>query len=279
MAAPPARDGAFEVTLADDASAAPRCAVVLFGWVGSTPRLLRRYASAALATGHVSAVYATTARTTDVFMSPAALRALAAQALALLARRHPGAPAVFGYFSNGGALVHRELLAELAADAARPPSQRRYASVRIAATFFDSAPAYLTFSSGSRAVTEGIRNAAVRTLAYALARLLMPLLLLGFYGPGAPKRYWRDMAADPLACPTLYIYSAHDQLTDVARLDELVAARRAVHPAGSAAIRTLRIGAEEARSEHVCHLLRHPARYADALAALLADAAAAGGAR
>jgi hypothetical protein len=281
--AAPQRDGVFEVTLADAesdgssaADAAPRCAVVLFGWLGCTPRLLRRYASACLATGAARCVYATTAPTAAVFASPSALRRLAADALALLARRHaPGTPCVLGYFSNGGAFVHRHLLRLLAEDAARPAEARLYASVHIAATLFDSAPAYLTVASASRALTEAIRSAAARKAAYSLLRCVMPLFLLLCYGWGAPERYWREMCADALPCPALYIYSEHDALTDAARLDALVAARRAVHARGAAAVRALRIGADEARSEHVAHLLRHPQRYADALKALLTAAAAA----
>jgi len=237
--------------------------------VGSTPRLLRNYTSAFLATGHVAATYATTAPTRDVFFARHELRALAHAALSLLQTHHPGTPAVLAYYSNGGACVHVEVLALLREDAAR--DTKEFPAVCIRGTLFDSAPAYLTAASAARALTEGIRDSLARTVAHSVASLLMPLLMLLLGGPDGPQRYWRALAADDLACPSLYIFSEHDELTDAARLDELLINLRAVNPQRD--YRTLRIAKAEAVSEHVRHLSRHRERYLAAVTALLRDAA------
>lgn len=265
----PARVGVFDVALPEGPSDAPRCVVLVFGWVGSSPRLLRNYTTAFLATGHVAATYATTAPTVDVFLARHSLRALARSALTLLQTRHPGVPAVLAYYSNGGAFVHVELLALLREDAAS--SCREFAAVRVCGKLFDSAPAYLTAGTAARALTEGIRDPTGRAVAHAAALLVMPPLLLLLGGLDGPQRYWRALAADELACPSLYIYSEHDELTDAGRLDELIASLETANP--QVEYRRLRIGREEAVSEHVRHLGRHPERYVAAVTALLRDAA------
>ena len=301
------RTGVFEVV---DGSAEARSGVVvvLFGWVGSTPKLVGKYAAEVVASPDVHRVYHTTAPTWDVFVNPRGLRKLARSSLDLLAHSHSGMPAVLMSMSNGGAFVHRHILRLLAEDARLPAASRRYGQVVIAGTVFDSAPAYITFASGSRALTEGIKSPLARRLAYWLARLVLPLLLVLVFGLNAGEEYWGELTADPLPCPSLYIYSAHDTLTDAARLDELVAARRArraaaagagagvaaagtgagagavaVANAGAAAgagagpegVRVLFIAASEQPSPHVAHLLRHPEPYRRALHGLLATAAAA----
>ena len=283
------------------ASSAPAAGpvVVLFGFVGSTPRLLAKYAAAFLDTGGACSarrVYSTTAATLDVFARPARLRALALRALELLEQRHPGEPAVLAYMSNGGAFVHvhvSELLAEdeAAAGAAAgtgsgtgrgpgsvpgtgpAPGPRRFGGVRIVGTVFDSAPAYLSQDSMARAPTEAIRSAPARAVAYWLLRLLLPVALPLLHGLGYQERFWDSFAEDRTPGPVLYIYSAHDTITDCARLDALVARRRAAHALGAAGVRALRIGAaEQPASPHVQHLARHGARYREALAGFMLEA-------
>ena len=244
---------------------------VLFGWVGCTPRLLGKYAQTLLECG-ARRVYHATCPTYDVFLSPAGTRKFARETLELLAAHHADEPCVIGSFSNGGAFVYAQMLRLLHEDAsAKGP--RRFAHVRIAGTLFDSAPAYLTLNSGTRAFTEGIRSAWQRAVAFFVVRwIIMPLLVPFVFGARPNDSFFGTLRDDDLACATLYIYSEHDELTDAAKLDELVAQRRARHVRGADAVRTLRIGRDEALSPHVAHLLRHPARYRAAVTALLADA-------
>jgi pimeloyl-ACP methyl ester carboxylesterase len=79
------------------------------------------------------------------------------------------------------------------------------------------------------------------------------------------------MRSDELTCPSLYVYSATDAITQPDGVDAVVAARRLTHPLGHAGIAALRI---EEHSPHVSHLITHPAAYAGAVAALLRAAAA-----
>ena len=234
--------------------------VLLFGWVGSTPRLLGKYADALLETDRVSCVYHTTAASLDVFVRLSNLRVLAKSALDLITTRHPrGTPVVIMSMSNGGAFVYRAMLEMLAEDAT---------SVNIVGTIFDSAPAYLSFQSAARAVSEGAKNAFIRNLIYWAARLFFPLVFpLISGGFDYPQRFWRACIADPLACPSLYIYSSSDELTDANQLDGLVVARRERHPAGEAGVRVLRL----TNSPHVSHLAKHPGLYKQALSHFLHD--------
>jgi len=250
--------------------------VVLFGWVGSSPRLVAKYAAAFLDTGGACSarrVYATTAPTLDVFVRPARIRALALRALELLEQRHAGEPAVLAYMSNGGAFVHVQLTQLLAEDAARAPAARRFGGVRITGTVYDSAPAFLSQDSMARAPTEAIRGAFARSFAYWLMRLVLPVALPLLHGFGFEHRFWSALEKDTTPGHALYIYSQHDTLTDCARLDSLVARRRASHALGAAGIMSLRIGAAEPESPHVQHLARHGERYRAALADLLGKAA------
>jgi hypothetical protein len=83
----PSSEGPFQVY----SSSGGRGVAVLFGWVGSTPRLLRGYASLLLALG-LAKVYTVTAPTTHVFLSPGALRRLGERALDILQVRAPRTP-------------------------------------------------------------------------------------------------------------------------------------------------------------------------------------------
>lgn len=103
----------------------PNAVAVLFGWVGSSDKNLSKY-SAMLHTIGVAETWRTTAPTWDVFLAPAALRALAERALVELAGRHPNTPAFIYYFSNGGGFVHEQLLPLLREDAALPAARRRF---------------------------------------------------------------------------------------------------------------------------------------------------------
>ena len=67
---------------------------------------------------------------------------------------------------------------------------------------------------------------------------------------------------DPLPCPSLYIYSVHDLLTDPQKVDELVEERQRTH---SSKIFSLKILDSEEKSPHVMHFLKHPDRYSRSL--------------
>lgn len=243
--------------------------VVLYGYVGSSPRVLEKYVQALCETGKTRLVYHTTAPTLDVFCRPGNMRRLAEASLNLLSERHAGEPVVIMAMSNGGAFVYANILRLLSEDGARPRDRRRYSNLVISGVVFDSAPAYMTVDSGALAVSAGIKNSWARTIAYWIAYCLLPVMLVVLIGSDGPRRFYALLAADPLPAPVLYIYSAHDKLTDVGQLDALIEQRRARHPQGPGAVRTLRIGELEALSPHVAHLIKHPERYRAAILELL----------
>ena len=98
----------------------------------------------------------------------------------------------------------------------------------------------------------------------ALAAVLTAALLLAYLS--------RSRAQAAPGMPT-------DYSRVIARLDSLVARRRASPALGAAGIVSLRIGAAEPESPHVQHLARHGERYRAALADLLGKAARAKEAR
>jgi hypothetical protein len=173
-------------------------------------------------------------------------------------------PLFLWYASNGGAFVHEELLALLREEGAegRWPGLR----ARLAGTAFDSAPAALSVAAFEGAAVsvmpaEGVAGSLLRPLVAALAPAVGALLSTS----SRPREFWEAMQADGLRCPSLYIYSAADGVTDAAALDGLVAHRRTRHARGPSAIAALRLAA----TPHVGHLRAEPARYVQALAGLI----------
>ena len=165
---------------------------------------------------------------------------------------------MLGLFSNGGCLVYEQLIALRRAGTG--------VGVRIAGTVFDSCPAYLTLLSGARALTEGIKWWPLRWAGFFVAfTVVCPILGLLFFGRKRPAEYWKNLIEDVEPCPTTYIYSDADRLTDVVRLEELIAGRRATSHATSIAAVNLQTSA------HVSHLLHDAARYRSAVLALLSQ--------
>jgi hypothetical protein len=246
---PPSRLSPFTIRHGSDNGSA---SVYIFGWVGSTPRLLSKYADLFANNQQIVRVQHTTAKTIDVFMNEGGLESLARLALDDMLLR-PNEPIILMMMSNGGVLVYTQLLKILKKDF------RRYESLKFVGTIFDSAPAYLTHDSMARAPTEGIKSTTLRSIAYWMWRIfLVPFLHVFVFGLDAPKRFWDILINDSLPCPSLYIYSMHDLLTDSQRIDELVEARQRVH---TQKIFTLKIFNTEEKSPHVMHFLKHPSRY------------------
>jgi len=222
--------------------------VFIFGFVGSNPAQLNKYASACICSGKVKRVYTLTAQTFDVFFRPKALEDMAKAALAVATSCHENDKIILFSMSNGGAFVHNHLSKLMFANPGR------YQAVKIAGVIFDSAPAYLTAHSGSRALSESIKNATIRKIVYWLAMLIFPLIMIMF-GLDGPKRYFREMEDDSIKAPSLYIYSLNDELTDAAQLEALIEKRKTRQQQGK--VKTLCL----ANSPHVAHLRKHPDQY------------------
>ena len=259
--------GPFLATPATHLPQAPAQPVaVLFGWAGAVDAHVRKHALAFVSAGCSGGSLRLSAPWVPPLLRERALAPLVASVLDALCRPpYDRAPLFLWYASNGGAFVHEELLALLGEDGAdgRWPGL----SARLAGTVFDSAPAALTVTSFSRAAVsampaEGAAGGLLRPLASALAPAVGALLSLG---SRRPATFWEHMRSDGLRCPSLYIYSEADVVTDVEALDRLVAHRRLRHARGPAAVLACRLAA----SPHVGHLRAEPARYVAELAGLV----------
>lgn len=231
--------------------------VILFGWVGSHPRLLQKYASVFSLLPVVQRIYTTTIKNTDLFAPNFRKRLyrIMDDILQYLQQQHPGAPIIFGYFSNGGAFLHEQLLFLLQNNPAKY-------NLNIVGTFFDSAPAWLSTNTASRALTEGIKNRYWRFIMYSIFYVVLIPFVIFAYGCKRPQEYFTNLLErDNLACPSLYIYSDHDTITDSVKLQEFIHQRQQYHPLGSQGIHILHLK----KSKHVGHLLTYPEEYRKAL--------------
>jgi len=235
---------------------------VLFGWINAQDRHLAKYAALYHALG-ATVVMRTVIPTLPAFAAPWYVARVAAGLLRRLADTYPGVPVVLAYFSNGGAFVHQQLLPLLAADAAAPARDRRYADVRIAGVVFDSCPAWLSPRSAARGLTEHIRSPFLRALAFYAVVAAFSLLTPYMWLARVPERYFETLERDALPCPALYVYSTDDTISlhqDITALARRRLARG--HDVTAALI------ADEP-SPHVAHLQANPLRYATTLATFL----------
>ncbi|KFM29155.1 Transmembrane protein 53 [Auxenochlorella protothecoides] len=240
--------------------------VVLMGWVGASDRALGKYARVLADWGYPSV--RSVVPTAYVLCGQAG--ACDAWAQSMLDFMHDqglvqGRPLVLYAFSNGGAAI-------VASMARICRSEDRYKSLwpRVAACIFDSAPA-----QGSPAMRHRVLNTIVppglsRT-AWAL-RLHWQNLKDMMSSRSFQDDFWTEMlnlGSAPPHMPLLYLYSADDPLTDAAKLDALLAQKRALGHDVTAR--------RWASSPHVMHFKDHPEEYLARLSAFLQRVAPARG--
>ncbi|KAL4451872.1 hypothetical protein ABPG75_007534 [Micractinium tetrahymenae] len=224
--------------------------VVVLGWYGAQDRHVAKYTSLLEKEGYPSV--------RGVLPGPAVFsplplprRRFATTLLEYLAAVDPPGERrlVFYAFSNGGAFVLEQVDQLLR----RGPGYAPLAA-RVAGCILDSAPCYMHPLVGAAAMGQG-RSLLMRVLATALFFLLALVGLIT--SPLRPQRFWCSMRDLRLGSRSLYIYSEDDPLCDAARLDQLIASRRAA----GANVSALRWQ----RSQHVAHLLQHYKEYTAAL--------------
>lgn len=255
-----AKAGKFLVSEGDSALAAgPRQAAFLFGWVGAKDRALQRYAAAWLEAG-CDQVYRHTAPTTDVFLRDKELEKTARETLELM-QKDPETCFHLVYFSNGGCFIHEKLAALWKEDQKRPEEERKYKDVRLSSFTFDSCPAYLSLTAGSRALTGSIKNPVLRTCAFAITFCIFSIFIPLFWGRSRPAEYFRNLTQDPFTrTPSLYIYSDSDVITCPRELAKFIEERRKFMAAEEVLVEW-RITKEEAKSGHVAHMMALPKAY------------------
>ena len=243
--------------------------VLIFGWVGCVDKYLAKYASMLHEVG-VGSALRTTASTGDLFLRPARLRKLAEEALDLIQSTSADKPLYLFYLSNGGAFIHEHILNVLREE--REQGGNRWNKVRIAGTIFDSAPAELTTASCSRALTEDIKSPVLRSVAYVATYAVFGLLYPPKFGFKRNGPFHDSMRSDPLPCPSLYIFSDTDTVTNPVPLAALIEDRKLRHPLGTNGIHVLRLHAADGESPHVSHLRTHRLRYVSAVERFLQHA-------
>ncbi|KAL4451602.1 hypothetical protein ABPG75_007264 [Micractinium tetrahymenae] len=240
--------------------------IVLLGWVGAQrDGALLKYADFLAEQGYSSV---RSVQPTGTAFSPFE-RTRRSWALALLSylqaqQLWPQRRLVLYAFSNGGAFVVEQLMLLAEQD-------KRFSQLRpsIAALVFDSAPAHMKPDSLQRVLSEAEPPGLARSLRAAYFSAASWLL-------GAERRrraFWANMlrlGGPGWGLPQLFLYSADDHLCDGAKLDELVAAKRA---AGQ------RVSARRwQHSQHCGHFRRHREEYSqlllDFLGGLQAEAGA-----
>ena len=125
----------------------------------------------------------------------------------------PGIDTWLYYFSNGGLLMHTELMGALGNG-----DKEKQVDVTLKGLILDSCPAYQTPRSATRALNDGKDN----TLLFCLFSLLMPLWSLS----GGKDKWWNSVQNSDLHVPELYLYSPGDQVTIAEKVKELVAVRK-----------------------------------------------------
>lgn len=275
--------------------------VIIFGWVGANMKHVSKYAEMLTDAG-VEHVWATIAPRSSVFwFHRRDMPALAAHTLAKLQTEAPGKPAVIYCFSNGGAMVYQYLWRQLSEDegsaregravaggrgtdhneasessALRGTAGRKYPDVRIAGSMFDSAPADLSVHTGARAIVDSVPSAWQRQVGYWLAVFALPLMVACFFPGGlrAHDFYVRNLLADTLPAPQLFLYSETDSITSSTFLRGFIQQRRQTHALGGQAVHELYIAKEQGHSPHVGHMRSHPSKYRDAVREFLEGAQA-----
>lgn len=238
------------------ATAAPTA--VLFGWLGSKPRHVAKYATlyehmgynTVQTTAPFSIVFPITPRTSAFFVL-SVMRILAND------DRLTSGGIVFHKFSNGGAVCAPHLSRFFNGqyhDFIKPDDKVVVKTIRdsIAAIVFDSAPVYLRTDLGAQAITEalGLPSGILATIITITFTLLCYIQYLFI---NLPRYFWDGVRNACYMCPELYIYSRADHLLDVSSLEALINERESQ----GQAVKVWHV--EDAK--HVSILRKHPQQY------------------
>jgi hypothetical protein len=145
-------------------------------------------------------------------------------------------PVIFHAFSNGGAyLVERlEILIEQARNGTYHGESKKdllLIGERLQGEVFDSAPAYPSAQSAVKAMRDVFSSSILRALLSILVTLhyFYDIFLHKVFGvPNGRNEFFKYMADSRVCLKQAYIYSAADDITDVTKLEELIASRRKI---------------------------------------------------
>jgi Eukaryotic protein of unknown function (DUF829) len=170
-------------------------------------------------------------------------------------------PILFYVFSNGGGFILEQidflLTAKNKKNNLMPLSRQESSWFNVAGVIFDSAPCYMHFHIGARALGEGKSF----PLKFILAIIFAFSMLVGFVlHPFWPQRYWKHMTnlSPNLGKATLYLYSEDDPLCDYSLLKNLIETRQAAAEGDGSKVVKAHCWKS---SQHVGHLRCHPKEY------------------
>lgn len=156
----------------------------------------------------------------------------------------PGIDLWLYYFSNGGLMMHTELMGYLG-----NKDSEKVIDVNLKGLMLDSCPAYWTPRSVTRALNDGKDNAAF----YCIMSAVAPILSLF----GDKDAWWKSVLNSDLHVPELYLYSGGDQVTIAEKVKELIDMRKENGIDASEHVFD--------DSPHVSHYMKHRDEYTKAL--------------
>lgn len=243
----------------------PRAVVLLFGWHGANLKHVLKYSelykNCATITGvcHPLAIMTKWHPAIDQFVTKGATEACK------ILRDHGDSeiPIIVHCFSNGGGFCLERL--RILSDRGEF-MKKKLEDFKIAAEIFDSAPAFMSFKTGVKAMYHGAPNLIAFGLIFTASCISM---LAEFVSSVVMRRdnsavaYWKNMKECTNMCPQAFVFSAIDELTDCDKLDELIRHRKEKLKVD---ITVLKFG----DTAHVQHLRSHPKEYSKLIETMLA---------
>ncbi len=241
----------------DQPNAHPKAVVIMFGWMGSKPRQVHKYAD--IYAKRDCAVVVSYAPISAIMRYAAPMRKQVAESVQEAARlvrsaenrinRSQGAcrrrgpqyhvPVVLHYLSNGGTYLANELehmiqeakshqldhAAGNVDDFLLIEDRLRHKGYEV----LDSAPAYINVASGYYALKASVSSTTIRLIATVIVYCKFMLLrfiawMLGMVNE--TDRFWNKMVSSKLCLRQAFIFSAADKVTDCEKLEELIEMRK-----------------------------------------------------
>ena len=287
----------FDIVLPNDHPSATKGVVIMYGWMGSIPKYVRKYADL-YATRDWAVVYGTAPFVHVAMRDQSALDTVAIESVvkaskivrevetATEARNDITISVILHYFSNGGAFV-AERLGMLIQEAKQTNKEEEGSTVAVDPVvkqelrfisdrlhqkgyeIIDSAPAYLYESKFYHAIDTAIPNLFLRIPAKMVVSAIHVFknVVATIQKKDSPViEFWKNAIESDLCLNQVYIYSVNDSITVSEKIDELIEERKKLKP--DVTITSTKF--ED--SEHVMHLRRYPKQYMEIINSCLLKA-------
>lgn len=269
----------IDTIIPNDPNSHPKAVVIMFGWLGSKSRQVRKYAdlyvkrdcAVVTCNAPISAILRYTdpmrVQISECVEEAARILRAAENNIARNGEDKAIVPVVLHYFSNGGTYLAQELdqmIKEAKSNRLDCTLANAEELLFISERLFnkgyevlDSAPAYINVSSGYNALKASVSNTTVRLIATAIVYTKFMVLrfiawLLGMVTE--TDEFWNKMITSELCLRQAFIFSDTDTVTDPQKLEELIEMRieRGID------VRICKFQG----SVHVLHIKMYPEKYA-----------------